>query len=168
MSAATLSNAVQANPGQRLASRSMTLRRRRSTSDRLTTKASCTVGRMGRSRWLLHTLRVGRAEGERATRRQSQLDRLMGPTPRGGSCFVGAERAVLELVVRASARLSAVHAGANIRREWAASSAGRAPRSQRGGREFEPPAVHQNAWQMRQLRLPLFAVRRFVDSLWTS
>src|SRR5262249_743472 len=26
---------------------------------------------------------------------------------------------------------------------WAASSAGRAPRSQRGGREFEPPAVHQ-------------------------
>src|SRR5690606_4406270 len=28
-------------------------------------------------------------------------------------------------------------------REWAASSAGRAPRSQRGGREFEPPAVHQ-------------------------
>ena len=25
----------------------------------------------------------------------------------------------------------------------AASSAGRAPRSQRGGREFEPPAVHQ-------------------------
>src|SRR5262249_16215319 len=25
---------------------------------------------------------------------------------------------------------------------WAASSAGRAPRSQRGGREFEPPAVH--------------------------
>src|SRR5262245_14129847 len=26
---------------------------------------------------------------------------------------------------------------------WAASSVGRAPRSQRGGREFEPPAVHQ-------------------------
>src|SRR5205809_6737743 len=25
---------------------------------------------------------------------------------------------------------------------WAASSVGRAPRSQRGGREFEPPAVH--------------------------
>ena len=30
------------------------------------------------------------------------------------------------------------------RNEWAASSAGRAPRSQRGGREFEPPAVHQS------------------------
>ena len=28
--------------------------------------------------------------------------------------------------------------------QWAASSVGRAPRSQRGGREFEPPAVHQN------------------------
>ncbi len=27
--------------------------------------------------------------------------------------------------------------------QWAASSVGRAPRSQRGGREFEPPAVHQ-------------------------
>ena len=27
--------------------------------------------------------------------------------------------------------------------EWAASSAGRAPRSQRGGREFDPRAVHQ-------------------------
>ena len=27
--------------------------------------------------------------------------------------------------------------------EWAASSAGRAPRSQRGGRRFEPCAVHQ-------------------------
>src|SRR5947207_3894218 len=26
--------------------------------------------------------------------------------------------------------------------QWAASSVGRAPRSQRGGREFEPPAVH--------------------------
>ena len=29
------------------------------------------------------------------------------------------------------------------RRHWAASSAGRAPRSQRGGQEFDPPAVHQ-------------------------
>src|SRR5205823_6177521 len=29
--------------------------------------------------------------------------------------------------------------------EWAASSVGRAPRSQRGGREFEPPAVHQSS-----------------------
>ena len=28
-------------------------------------------------------------------------------------------------------------------KEWAASSAGRAPRSQCGGREFDPPAVHQ-------------------------
>src|SRR5690606_38508230 len=40
-------------------------------------------------------------------------------------------------------------------REWAASSAGRAPRSQRGGREFEPPAVHQPslARLARELRL---------------
>lgn len=30
------------------------------------------------------------------------------------------------------------------KQKWAASSAGRAPRSQRGGREFEPPAVHQH------------------------
>jgi hypothetical protein len=29
--------------------------------------------------------------------------------------------------------------------QWAASSVGRAPRSQRGGQEFEPPAVHQNS-----------------------
>src|SRR5258708_35552973 len=28
---------------------------------------------------------------------------------------------------------------------WAASSVGRAPRSQRGGRELEPPAVHHHA-----------------------
>src|SRR3954449_7536069 len=28
-------------------------------------------------------------------------------------------------------------------KQWAASSAGRAPRSQRGGRGFEPHAVHQ-------------------------
>jgi hypothetical protein len=83
--------------------------------------------------------------------------------------------------------------------QWAASSVGRAPRSQRGGREFEPPAVHQpslacrakvahrsaereggclliselrlasqNPKRERQLRLPLFVVRRFVDKLWTN
>ena len=34
--------------------------------------------------------------------------------------------------------------GADLPYEWAASSVGRAPRSQRGGREFEPPAVHQS------------------------
>jgi hypothetical protein len=33
---------------------------------------------------------------------------------------------------------------------WAASSAGRAPRSQRGGREFEPPAVHQSSTLARE------------------
>src|SRR5580765_8449171 len=33
---------------------------------------------------------------------------------------------------------------------WAASSAGRAPRSQRGGREFEPPAVHHFSSKIRR------------------
>jgi hypothetical protein len=46
---------------------------------------------------------------------------------------------------------------------WAASSVGRAPRSQRGGREFEPPAVHQNSQQMRS-RGGLFLLYR---GLWT-
>jgi hypothetical protein len=46
------------------------------------------------------------------------------------------------------------------RSTWAASSAGRAPRSQRGGREFEPPAVHQRDHQRarnedgRHVRVP--------------
>ena len=40
-----------------------------------------------------------------------------------------------------------------MRGYWAASSAGRAPRSQRGGREFEPPAVHHRK-SHRKARLP--------------
>jgi hypothetical protein len=43
-----------------------------------------------------------------------------------------------------------------------ASSVGRPPRSQRGGREFEPPAGHQNASKTRQLRL-LFCCTEFRD-----
>src|SRR5438093_8774606 len=41
---------------------------------------------------------------------------------------------------------------------WAASSVGRAPRSQRGGREFEPPAVHQPSLMFTR-RLPTVARR---------
>ncbi len=37
--------------------------------------------------------------------------------------------------------------------QWAASSVGRAPRSQRGGREFEPPAVHQPSLAFGELRM---------------
>ena len=39
--------------------------------------------------------------------------------------------------------------------KWAASSVGRAPRSQRGGREFEPPAVHQILQQFSEFLTPL-------------
>ena len=38
-------------------------------------------------------------------------------------------------------------------RQWAASSVGRAPRSQRGGREFEPPAVHHPSLAFGELRM---------------
>ena len=38
-------------------------------------------------------------------------------------------------------------------REWAASSAGRAPRSQRGGRGFETRAVHQHSSDTSPARL---------------
>src|SRR5262249_41624174 len=41
------------------------------------------------------------------------------------------------------------HAGYTWVFQWAASSVGRAPRSQRGGREFEPPAVHQHSSEKR-------------------
>src|SRR6266849_10850558 len=37
---------------------------------------------------------------------------------------------------------------------WASSSAGRAPRSQRGGRGFESPLVHQHLLQAQQLTQP--------------
>ena len=37
---------------------------------------------------------------------------------------------------------------------WAASSAGRAPRSQRGGQEFDPPAVHHMFREARRLQPP--------------
>ena len=43
---------------------------------------------------------------------------------------------------------------------WAASSAGRAPRSQRGGREFEPPAVHQELSAIRRFPRPLTSHRQ--------
>jgi hypothetical protein len=43
----------------------------------------------------------------------------------------------------------------------AASSAGRAPRSQRGGREFEPRAVHQHNPRKTEQRWPEIAERRF-------
>ena len=49
-------------------------------------------------------------------------------------------RGVLELNVCRGAVAVAIPAPVQT---WAASSVGRAPRSQRGGREFEPPAVHQ-------------------------
>src|SRR5437016_11308638 len=38
--------------------------------------------------------------------------------------------------------------------DWASSSAGRAPRSQRGGRGFESPLVHQHLLQGQQLTQP--------------
>ena len=44
--------------------------------------------------------------------------------------------------------------------EWAASSAGRAPRSQRGGREFDPPAVHQHFLTIRAVLTGLGLVIR--------
>ena len=47
-------------------------------------------------------------------------------------------------------------------RQWAASSAGRAPRSQRGGREFDPPAVHQNSLTNQPLRRAPHQVRPIV------
>ena len=45
-----------------------------------------------------------------------------------------------------------IHVGLQARTsyKWAASSAGRAPRSQRGGREFDPPAVHQTSLPSRR------------------
>jgi hypothetical protein len=46
-------------------------------------------------------------------------------------------------VPHAAHRPAAIRCNMNGFWSWAASSAGRAPRSQRGGREFEPPAVHQ-------------------------
>jgi hypothetical protein len=42
--------------------------------------------------------------------------------------------------------------------QWAASSVGRAPRSQRGGREFEPPAVHHLILHGRSQFCPIFSV----------
>ena len=60
-------------------------------------------------------------------------DSTVGPRPGPRkSCYTLCLR-----IVDGSRRLTAPHL------EWAASSVGRAPRSQRGGREFEPPAVHQ-------------------------
>ena len=59
---------------------------------------------------------------------------------------------------------------------WAASSAGRAPGSQSGGREFEPRAVHQPHLQLRAagvpsvstLTTPSFTATRFCSPYWTS
>ena len=53
----------------------------------------------------------------------------------------GNDDALRSIRLFASRIADAVLAGRDM---WAASSAGRAPRSQRGGREFEPPAVHHN------------------------
>ncbi len=46
----------------------------------------------------------------------------------------------------AERRLAVVGAFAKLKSQWACSSVGRAPRSQRGGRRFEPGHVHQVLW----------------------
>ena len=57
---------------------------------------------------------------------------------------VQAKERVLELGVPVAFKRTSVRQSSDgdSHTPWAASSAGRAPRSQRGGREFEPPAVH--------------------------
>src|SRR5580704_12313011 len=46
--------------------------------------------------------------------------------------------------ITAGRELAALHAFARMSAEWAGSSVGRAPRSQRGGRGFESPLVHHS------------------------
>ena len=92
--------------------------------------------------------------------------------PPGAAAVVAAKARVLELVVPVGFAKASVQlwTGRDAHRPWAASSAGRAPRSQRGGREFEPPAVHQQfaqfcAWVtgLRGRMCPLCAHRKRVD-----
>src|SRR5215469_10896008 len=47
-----------------------------------------------------------------------------------------------------------MYSSLNWLKRWASSSAGRAPRSQRGGRGFESPLVHQYLLQAQQLTQP--------------
>ncbi len=59
---------------------------------------------------------------------------------------------------------SLVGAAGESSTEWAASSAGRAPRSQRGGRRFEPCAVHQlKSLRNARLRPRVLCVQRLVS-----
>ena len=65
--------------------------------------------------------------------------------PRGVASVVPAKERVLELGVPVAFTTPSVRllTDGNSHTPWAASSAGRALRSQRRGREFDPPVVHQ-------------------------
>ena len=77
------------------------------------------------------------------------------------------ETRMLELVVHDAPALAHVSMRAACApvQMWAASSAGRAPRSQRGGREFDPPAVHQILLTGKPLRTAFFFVRHRCEVL---
>ena len=104
-----------------------------------------------RSRWPDH---AGRrcAEGDRRRLRSSSAGGLSqvhpagrAGAPRGVASVVPAKERVLELGVPVAFTTPSVRllTDGNSHTPWAASSAGRALRSQRRGREFDPPAVHQ-------------------------